>query len=893
MARPLKKDAYDADPRDLGRYRLHGEIASGGMATVHFGRQVGTGGFSKTVAIKRLHPQFGKMPEFVQMFLAEARLAARIRHPNIVQPLDVLTVDDEIFLVMEYVEGDSLSRLMRATLARKERVPVPIAMSIICGMLHGLQAAHEAKSDRGEPLELVHRDVSPQNVLVGIDGVPRVIDFGIAKAADSVQFTRDGELKGKLSYMAPEQLNGHRCTRRSDIYAASVVLWEVITGQRLFDADYQSAILQNILHRPVDPPSDVVHDLPKALDRIVLKGLSRDPSDRYATARDMALALEESVPLATQSSVGSWVEVVAAKPLAQRAARVAEIESVPSAGPSDDLSEEIVSEMLVQMRSEGLPPSRPTQPSSGDRRRNSQVPGYDRGQLPFATTERADTLPLPPERGARGRASTPPPPPVVPPPVPPAAPPSSRSRQAANDRADTSVLSVRSAPTNALPTTLQSGMPFPPPAPPSPSSGDRPPPPTIQVYENQAGAPQWPVAGIAPSVTGATVIVQPAKRSQGFGMVLFLLFLIAGVAGFFIVLPEFLKRGYISGAARTYGVTLTIESVQVSLRQIRLVGVNGTVHEIPGASVRCESVDLPLAGFTPTEMTAHDVVLTLDGAYPVLADALTRWNHAHVRGPDGDVGLRSVMLDSGHLIWTRAFGEQTNIEIENMTGTVERTEGRPLGDDYHLSAPLAVLSTAAGKIGPWQLKVETTNRLVRATVAFDPSGVTRAQSVVTVKDGTVSSILTTIPRTPLNQLGIAALGIRQDQPVFAEGDAQYAISAGGHVEGHVRLTVTGARVNGSFTPSQADVDLHFEGDPKLPIEFGESLITVGSFRARPTGGVTFGDGFVRAELAWRGGTIHCPGGGDQTIASTLRFDSHNLDASSWSVGGSRCPHPGP
>src|SRR5580658_61737 len=133
MARSARRDATDTTPRNLGRYRLYGELASGGMATVHLGRQIGSGGFSKMVAIKRLHPQFGKLDEFVEMFLAEARLASRIRHPNVVQPLDVLRVEDEVFLVMEYVEGDSLSRLMKATIARQERVPLPIAVAIISG----------------------------------------------------------------------------------------------------------------------------------------------------------------------------------------------------------------------------------------------------------------------------------------------------------------------------------------------------------------------------------------------------------------------------------------------------------------------------------------------------------------------------------------------------------------------------------------------------------------------------------------------------------------------------------------------------------------------------------------------------------------------------------------
>jgi serine/threonine protein kinase len=869
------------------------------MATVHFGRQVGTGGFSKTVAIKRLHPQFGKMPEFVSMFQAEARLAARIRHPNVVQPLDVLTFEDEVFLVMEYVEGESLSRLMRATLARKERVPIPIAMAILCGTLHGLQAAHEAKSDKGEPLELVHRDVSPQNILVGADGVPRVIDFGIAKAADSVQFTRDGELKGKLSYMAPEQLNGHRCTRRSDIYAASVVLWEVLTAQRLFDADYQSAILKNILHRPVDPPSDIVPEIPRVLDAIVLKGLARDPSDRFATARDMALAIEESVPLATQSSVGSWVEVVAQKSLAQKAARVAEIESVPSMNVDDEQAEEIVSELISPIRNLEEPASvaaiipqaalRSTLQSRADPKEELPPP------VPPAESFVAEPIsehfaptPTPPiPRGNTPDPRTP-------------APTSRRVSRFPPERADTSVLSMREGPSStsrgrstqpsgpALPSsTLPLGSTSPSL---SPASGPRPPPPTIQVNEGPASVPQWPVAGIPASVTGGQVVLGATKKSGGAGMLVFFLLLIVAVGGFFIVLPEFLKRGYISGAARAYGVALSIESVQMTVHNIHLSGVSATAHEVPGVSLRCESIDIPLKGISATEVTIHDALWTLDGPVTGVSEALSRWDHAHPRGTDTSGDLRTVTFESAHLVWTRLFGEQSTLEIENISGAIERSEGRPLGDDFRMTSPLTTLSTSSGKLGPWQVKVETSNRVVQGTIAFDPSGASRAQALVTLKDGSLASVLATVPTTPLNQLGLGALGVKQDQPVFVQADAQYGVTPGSHVEGRLRLTATGVHANASLTPSQVDVDLRFEGDPRLPLLLGDSsIIVVAPFRGRPSGTVTIGNSFAKLELAWKGGSLRCPSGGEQSLATTLHLDSRNLDGAAWMVGGSRCP----
>src|ERR1700733_10414333 len=214
-------------PRVVGRYVLYGAIASGGMATVHFGRLVGPAGFARPVAIKRLHAQFARDPEFVKMFMDEARLAARVSHPNVVQTLDLVEATDEVFLVMDYVRGLALASLARTVRATGARIPPNIAIGILVGVLEGLHAAHEAKDDMGERLDLVHRDVSPQNVLVGTDGVASLLDFGVAKASGRAQSTRDGQVKGKVAYMVPEQVQGQPLTRRTDIFAASVVLWEV------------------------------------------------------------------------------------------------------------------------------------------------------------------------------------------------------------------------------------------------------------------------------------------------------------------------------------------------------------------------------------------------------------------------------------------------------------------------------------------------------------------------------------------------------------------------------------------------------------------------------------------------------------------------------------------
>ena len=318
----------DREGRSVGRYVLYDRIASGGMAQVHLGRLVGAVGFSRTVAIKRLLPHCATDAEIVPMFVDEARLAARIRHPNVVGTLDVVQEGDELLLVMEYVHGESLARLVSRARTRGIPVPPSIAVAIGISMLEGLHAAHEARSERGEPLGIVHRDVSPQNVIIGADGVARVVDFGIAKARGRIQTTRDGQLKGKAGYIAPEQLRDTGLDRRVDVYAAAVVLWEVLAGRRLFEGDGAPAVMRSVLEQRVEPPSHFAATaIPRSLDDVIMRGLARTPADRFDTAREMAVALEHTMTPASAREIERWVESLAAEVLASRAALLAAIES--------------------------------------------------------------------------------------------------------------------------------------------------------------------------------------------------------------------------------------------------------------------------------------------------------------------------------------------------------------------------------------------------------------------------------------------------------------------------------------------------------------------------------------------------------------------------------------
>jgi hypothetical protein len=325
--------------RMVGCCELFTEIAHGGMATIHLGRWLGAGGFAKAVAVKALHPNYARDPDFVAMFMDEARVVAGIRHPNVMPTIDLVEEEGELFIVMEYVEGVTLAHLLRRAWEIQERVPVAIVLRIVTGVLHGLHAAHEAKNTQGEPMCVIHRDVSPENIMVGVDGHPRLIDFGIATALDRYSRTRDGELKGKLAYLAPEQVLGAKLTRRTDVFAASIVLWQALTGRKLFGAESVVEAAHKILNMPLQVPSAVSSRVPKGLDRIVMRGLERDPTKRWATADAMAEALEAAGTLATYSEVGSWVRRAAKERLGRNAQAVAAMSRAPVAVDSPQLSQ--------------------------------------------------------------------------------------------------------------------------------------------------------------------------------------------------------------------------------------------------------------------------------------------------------------------------------------------------------------------------------------------------------------------------------------------------------------------------------------------------------------------------------------------------------------------------
>jgi len=316
-----------SDPSIVGgRYELLFELASGGMGTVHVGRRLGAGGFQRLVAIKRMHPSFSQDPESVAAFRDEARIASLVQHANVVAIHDIHQVGDEHLLVMDYIDGASLATLLGALRAAQKRLARKVALRIVIDALRGLHAAHELCDHDGRPLELVHRDATPHNILIGTDGCVRLTDFGIARAAARTVNTEPGFAKGKYTYMAPEHAFAEPLDRRADVFTMGVVAWESLTGLRLFANRTIREVARGAALGEIPAPSEAGASTPSDLDRIVLRALAPWRENRYDSAADFADALYAFATrdggLASPSAVAEVLQMACGVQIRERRERI-------------------------------------------------------------------------------------------------------------------------------------------------------------------------------------------------------------------------------------------------------------------------------------------------------------------------------------------------------------------------------------------------------------------------------------------------------------------------------------------------------------------------------------------------------------------------------------------
>jgi serine/threonine-protein kinase len=278
-------------PERFGRYEVAALLATGGMAEVYLAKLVGPERFERAVVVKRILPHLARDEAFRDMFLDEARLAALIHHPNVVTVHELAQSDGELFLVMDYVEGETLAAILKALAKAGHAIPMHVAVHVLAEACAGLHAAHELVDEQGRPRGIVHRDVSPQNLMVDYHGTVRVLDFGIASAVDRSTSTQSGVVKGKFAYMSPEQARAQKVDRQTDVFALGVVLYEVTTGSRLFARPDSLAVVRAICEEPIPSPRDRRPSYPHALEDVLMKALQRDRSERYATAAEMRRGL--------------------------------------------------------------------------------------------------------------------------------------------------------------------------------------------------------------------------------------------------------------------------------------------------------------------------------------------------------------------------------------------------------------------------------------------------------------------------------------------------------------------------------------------------------------------------------------------------------------------------
>jgi serine/threonine protein kinase len=313
----------------FGKYRLIGVMNSGGMAELFLAQQAGLEGFTKVVALKRILPHLAQSPDFVQMFLDEARLAARLDHPNIVRIYDFGEVNGQYFLAMEYLPGEDLSRIHHMLRRTGNKAPVDLAAAIVQAAAEGLHFAHQLTDSGGKPLGLVHRDANPANIIVTYQGTVKVVDFGVAKAVSNVSQTQAGQVKGKSAYLAPEQATGEPdIDRRADVFCLGIVLWETLTGKKLFARENDTASAQAVVSSPVPPPNKLRPDIPPELDAITLRALAKNPDQRFQTAGELADEIETYFHgrgfHSSPKNLTTWMEELFGKPRADAKRSIAQ-----------------------------------------------------------------------------------------------------------------------------------------------------------------------------------------------------------------------------------------------------------------------------------------------------------------------------------------------------------------------------------------------------------------------------------------------------------------------------------------------------------------------------------------------------------------------------------------
>ena len=808
------------------RYAVFDEIASGGMATIYLAGRLGQVNGRRVVAVKKLYEQYAKQPEFVAMFLDEARLAARVRHPNVITTYQILRVPESLAIVMEFVVGVSLFELLRVAREREARTPATVAAAVIAGVLRGLHAAHETRDETGQPFGLVHRDISPHNVMVGKDGVPRVIDFGIAKAAGRLQNTEAGTLKGKFAYMAPEQIRGEEVDRRTDIYAVGIVLWEMMAGQRLFLGGSDMVVLASRASGEMRPSaaSSINEAVTARADAVILRALEVDPADRFATAQDMARAVEDAFGTASTPEVANWVDRLAHVSIRDVEAKYMAVERAIASGELEDLTQIVAARPVPSERQSrpsllfdateidlpvpGVRPPTiqppPARPSSTSLRAQS---GPSRSQMPPPRTHAPSTFPQSHTQSPTGYAEAAPiraivaPAPTRPPPPVDLKPP--RPHVGTELQLDlTPGVRVQSRFATAAPPPVEVAS-----------------APVLSPLRRHLGN-LWSVAGNIHlfESSGSRTIVACAA----------VLVLLVGAVAFegSSLLESLAVRG-----AEQRGLLLTAARVTLGGGGLTLHDATFTLARSASITLKAPEVRVALDGWGSAEnVTIPGYELHVEGLASEIAPRVHAWAGA---------SHAPIQLDAthGHLVWKDAVVPGVSLDGRDATLAMNVADGPEL----HFTVPALTTTVAGAQLGPWGLHVDYAPEETKLVVALDgahPDGPSSITVLVRPALGQLFSVA--IPRSKLREIGIPSsmLGAGSDAELELALEGQL-FPTGEPVKVHAKVGLFGATVP-AFADAAAVTDIILEGEiggrPADPLEVQRGTLRVqdvaSAFRGR-------------------------------------------------------------
>ena len=814
----------------VDRYELVAPVGEGGMAHVWVARQKGKHGFEKLFAFKCIHPRFADNPVFRSMFLDEARIAASIEHPNVAQVFDLGESDSMLYLVMEYVDGESLGALMTAASRRANEtvvVPTGTALRIIADACAGLHAAHGLKDAQGHTRGVVHRDISPQNILVSVRGDVKVIDFGIAVAKDRIGGDTDaGSLKGKLHYMAPEQAIREPLGPYTDVFGVGATLYRMLAGRPPFDSGNDVATLHRLVSGA--PPEPLPAGVPPLVAAIVERALDRDPGNRYQSALEMQTAIEAAIMEdGYVTDVASWVKSNLSDSAIERreqlASRTLNIAPAESAMPVEQPS--FVAELAPvpdRARAVAPPPaeSRPRAPAPA-------------ASPPIPAPARAAAALVPAPIGMED------------------SPDSSKSRGTGGPgMLDVRALVARASNPNLPPREPPNAVP--------PAGSDRhdSSPASGRGGAAQAQAPA-PARDERQYVGPATKRVESAgSRGAGWMKVAILATVVVVVLVVVLLLLPRIVKDRIVASAREAGIELTIERVGVGISGVSVRGVTAKVIRIPNADFRAE--EIYASGMTARDVRIRGLEVELDGTPSELVPALTAFyeeSRARLAGTASDPRRASIV--AAHVTWKGVLGEGTRLEAGEVGIDFD---SRGVGaEDIRANVPRFDVKTARTTFGPWASTFERNATTSRMRVLLDPPVPDGPNALFVWGKIAPMHVTVRIPRSPLARLGIRPeeLGLPADPGTELEVKLEGGQTPSMRIEGGGRADLFGVRLKGVKSPVDAKLEGTASGMPGKPLDLEKTTLTLGPFVANVTGTLTAADLGFRLDAAWRTLPIPC------------------------------------